>query len=245
MAGGDHDRRMDPSACWLTETWPLVVGGLPAPPARVVELGCGPDGGFVPALLAAGYDAVGVDPRAPEDAPYVRADFEQAELGPPAGAVVACVSLHHVGDLDLVLDRVVQTLAPSGTIVVVEWAWERFDDATARWCFDRLAPPAPDAHAGWLARHRQRWEQSGLPWTTYIERWAADEGLHAAVDIVRGLDQRFTRTRLDDVPYFFCDLVGADRAAEQAAVAAGEIRPTGLHYVGTTASHPQPVMETT
>jgi 2-polyprenyl-3-methyl-5-hydroxy-6-metoxy-1,4-benzoquinol methylase len=42
------------------------VAGLPAPPARVLEIGCGPLGGFVPMLRASGYDATGVDPRAPE-----------------------------------------------------------------------------------------------------------------------------------------------------------------------------------
>jgi hypothetical protein len=53
--------------------------------------------------------------------------------------VMACTSLHHVADLDDVLDRVGAVLVPGGAVVVVEWAWERFDEATARWCFARLA----------------------------------------------------------------------------------------------------------
>lgn len=227
---------MSASDCWSTETWSLVAGHLPAAPARVVEVGCGPDGGLVPGLLAAGYDAIGVDPEAPEGAPYVRAGFEHAEhaeLGPPVDAVVASVSLHHVGDLDRVLDRVVGALGPSGTIVVVEWGWERFDEPTARWCFDRLAPAPPGADASWLVTHRERWARSGLPWGSYIERWAAAEGLHSAADILRALDERFVRTQLDDIPYFFCDLVGADRAAEQEAISSGRIRATGLRYVGS------------
>ena len=51
---------------WLTAVWPVVRGRLPAPPARVVEIGCGPLGGFVPMLGASGYEAVGVDPVAPD-----------------------------------------------------------------------------------------------------------------------------------------------------------------------------------
>ena len=54
---------------------------------------------------------------------------------------MACTSLHHVADLGDVLDGVGAALAPDGALVVVEWAWERFDEATARWCFARLAPP--------------------------------------------------------------------------------------------------------
>ena len=36
---------------WLKATWPFVHGQLPAAPAAVLEIGCGPLGGFVPALF--------------------------------------------------------------------------------------------------------------------------------------------------------------------------------------------------
>jgi hypothetical protein len=58
---------MTPGERWLATLWPLVRGRLPAPPARVVEIGCGPLGGFVPMLRANGYDAVGIDPRHPSN----------------------------------------------------------------------------------------------------------------------------------------------------------------------------------
>ena len=50
---------MTPGDRWLAATWPFVQRHLPAPPAQVIELGCGPLGGFVPMLRATGYDAVG------------------------------------------------------------------------------------------------------------------------------------------------------------------------------------------
>ena len=53
---------------WLSATWPFVREHLPVLPARVVELGCGPLGGFVPRMRPLGYDAVGVDPEAPDAA---------------------------------------------------------------------------------------------------------------------------------------------------------------------------------
>jgi hypothetical protein len=39
---------------WLAANWPFVRGSLPAAPARVVEVGCGPLGGFVPMMEAVG-----------------------------------------------------------------------------------------------------------------------------------------------------------------------------------------------
>src|SRR5438270_289016 len=77
----------------------------------------------------------------------------------------------------------------AGALVVVEWARERFDEATAQWCFDRLPQP-PDEH-DWLQRHRDQWPASGLPWDGYCRDWAEQEGLHAGQDIVRELDARF------------------------------------------------------
>jgi hypothetical protein len=47
-----------------------------------------------------------------------------------------------------VLDRLQAALAPGGVVVMVEWARERFDQATARWTEDRLPPPGPDASPG-------------------------------------------------------------------------------------------------
>ena len=69
---------MTPAERWIAAAWPQVRGRLPAPPARVLDLGCGPHGGFVPRLRAEGYDAVGVDPRAPDQAHYQRVEFERA-----------------------------------------------------------------------------------------------------------------------------------------------------------------------
>src|SRR5947199_88780 len=78
---------MTPGERWLTTLWPLVHARLPAPPAHVVEIGCGPLGGFVPMLRANGYDALGIDPQAPEEPHYQRIEFERAELPPQVDRV--------------------------------------------------------------------------------------------------------------------------------------------------------------
>lgn len=215
---------------WLAAVWPFVRDWLPAPPGAVVEIGCGPLGGFVPMLRSAGYDASGVDPEAPDGPWYRQVEFERCELPGQAAAVVACTSLHHVADLGSVLGLAEGALADGGTIVAVEWAWERFDEATARWCFDRL--PGPAAEHNWLRHRYDEWRDSGLPWESYSRDWAVGEHLHAAADIVAELGARFDRQFLGDGPLFFADLDGVSEADEQAAIDAGTIQPGRVAYVG-------------
>ena len=221
---------MTPEERWLAAVWPFVRDWLPAPPAAVVEIGCGPLGGFVPMLRSAGYDASGIDPEAPEGPWYHRVEFEQHEMPGPAAAVVACTSLHHVADVGEVLRLAGSALTGGGTMVVVEWARERFDDATAWWCFDRL--PAPSEEHNWLRHRRDEWQASGLPWESYCRAWAAEEGLHAGEDIVAELDARFDRRFLGTGPYYVPDLAGVGEADEQAAIDTGEIQPNRIAYVG-------------
>ncbi len=222
-----------PDERWLAAMWPFIQAQMPSAPARVVEIGCGPLGGFVPALLRDGYHAVGVDPEAPDGPGYRRIEFEEYDLPEPVDAVVACTSLHHVADLGEVLDRVAAALPPGGTLVVVEWAWERFDEATARWCLARLGAPPPGTEPGWLHRRRDEWAASGLPWEGFCRAWAAEEGLHTGQDVLRELDARFDRRLCAFGPYFFADLTDTSEADEQAAIDAGDIQPTGIRYAGT------------
>jgi SAM-dependent methyltransferase len=211
---------------WIDALWPFVRAHLPPKPAHVMEIGCGPEGGFVPALRDLGYDAVGVDPEAPAGPGYHRMPFEQYEPAGPVDAIVACTSLHHVDDLDTVLDRVAATLTGGGTLIVVEWARERFDEATARWCFERLPTTGED---GWLHRHRDQWRESGQPWSAYFDAWAAAERLHRGDAIVQALQDRFRTILLTDAPYFFAELEATTEDDERAA----PIQATGIHYVAT------------
>jgi SAM-dependent methyltransferase len=93
-----------------------------------------------------GYQATGVDPEAPPGPSYRQVLFEHYAVPGPLDAIVACTSLHHVANLSAMLDLVTQALVPGGRAVIVEWARERFDEATARWCFARL--PGPDDDPG-------------------------------------------------------------------------------------------------
>lgn len=209
--------------------WPVVRDRLPAPPARIVEIGCGPLGGFVPMLRSSGYEALGVDPDAPDEEDYRRIEFEQVELAREVDAVVASASLHHVADPAEVIHRVASILARGGTMVVVEWDWEGFDRPTAEWCFERLGP---DEEPGWLHRRRDEWLASGRPWSAYVREWVEEERLHSPHMLLRLLDARFHREHLAHGPYFFPVLAGTTEEDEQAAIEAGQIRATRVEYVG-------------
>lgn len=220
---------MTPDERWLAALWPSVRAPLPAPPARVLEIGCGPAGGFVPMLRAAGYAVTGIDPEAPEGTDFRRVGFEDYQPSRPADAIIACTSLHHVADLGHVLDLVTAALVPAGVLVVVEWARERFDEATARWCFARL-PSGEDR--GWLNDRYEQWQASGQSWDTYLRSWVESEGLHSGEEILRGLRARFDTSELGYGAYFFPDLAGTSEADELAAIEAGQIAANRIQYHG-------------
>jgi hypothetical protein len=136
-----------------------------------------------------------------------------------------------VADLDRVLELIQAALAPGGTLVVVEWAWERFDEATARWCCARLPPDRGEP--SWLHELCTQWRDSGQPWDACCQSWAAAERLHTGRDIVQALSRRFAATRpVSYGPYFFPDLAGPTEQDEQAAIDRGEIQPGRILYTG-------------
>jgi SAM-dependent methyltransferase len=196
----------------------------------VLELGCGSLGGFVPGLLSDGYQAIGIDPEAPDGPSYRRVEFERSEPADAVDAVVASVSLHHVADTGEVLDRIAGALRPGGTVVVIEWDWESFDEASARWGFERLDFATEEK--GWLHRGYEHWQASGQPWDSYFHGWATGHGLHSARALVEGLDERFERVSRERGAYLFPELAHATEADETNAIAAGEIRALRIDYVG-------------
>jgi SAM-dependent methyltransferase len=224
---------------WLAAMWPFVRGQLPGAPAAIIELGCGAAGGHVPALLAAGYQAVGVDPEAPAGDGYLAIPFEQYRPGEPVDAVLASLSLHHVADLGAVLDQVAGLLRPGGTLVVIEWGWDTLDEATARWCFGQrlrdAAEQEDEEHGTWLAHLREQWMDSGQPWPDFIRDWAQGHGLHPMTAIEAALAGRFTTLHQSRGPYYFPELAGTGPDGEQAAIDAGQIQAGCLRYAGRPA----------
>ncbi|MEP7021973.1 MAG: hypothetical protein ABI808_15110, partial [Pseudonocardiales bacterium] len=179
------------------------------------------------------YEAAGIDPEAPTGPEYHRTEFENYQPPTPVDVIVACTSLHHVADLDVVLGHVAAGLVSAGTLIVVEWAWELFDEPTAQWCFERLPAPDANSHPNWLHVQRDHWLASGQSWPDYRAAWAAEESLHTVGAIQTALGAKFATSEWSPAAYFFADLDGITEADERAAIRAGRIQATGIRYVGT------------
>jgi SAM-dependent methyltransferase len=191
-----------------------------------VELGCGRFGGFVPRLREAGYEALGIDPAAPDGEEYRRTKFENSDLPPQLDALIACTSLHHVADPGEVVAKIAGALAPTGAVIIVEWDWESVDEATACWGFERAEPDS------WLSRRQDGWKASGQSWERYLRAWAGEHGIHSVGQLIRDLDGRFQRVVCDRGPIFFPDLADTTEADELDAIRSGAIRATRIDYVG-------------
>ena len=155
----------------------------------------------MPALVDAGYDTVGVDPRAPGGEPFVRASYQDAALDGFDAAVAGRV-LHHVSPLAEGLDRLAE-LAP--LLLVDEFAWDLIDPPAQEWYEGQhrllvaagADPPGPPSLDAWRWRHadlhphapllealRARWAERALEWVPYLHRWLggpASEELEAGL----------------------------------------------------------------
>ena len=187
-----------------------VLRQLPPPPLRILEIGCGDLGGATPALVAAGYDVLAIDPRAPEGASYRRITLEELEPE-PFDAVVAGRVLHHVAPLAPALTKLAG-LAP--LLLADEFAWNLIDPGAQRW-YERLyreqrlaggAPTGPEDLDSWRWRH-------------------AD--LHSSETILTEIAAVYEIAELEWRPYLYHWLGAETEPVEQAAIDAGELPAIG------------------
>lgn len=191
-----------------------ALSHLPPPPARVLEVGCGPRGGVTPALLEYGYSVLAIDPNAPSGPSFRRVTLEELEDPGPFDAVVAGRVLHHVHPLDPALAKLA-SLAP--LLIADEFAWNHLDDATRAWYEAQRAvlDDGPD-----------------------LDRWAEEHtDLHPYEPLRAALDRRYEEWHFEWRPYLYRWLGGADtESRERRAIDAGEIRPLGFRYAGARRS---------
>jgi SAM-dependent methyltransferase len=220
---------------WQASVAEFVFAHLPARPARVLEIGCG-DGELALALDRAGYQVTAVDPEAPEGPIFRRARLEELDEAGPYDAAVACLALHHVGDLAAVLDKSAGLLRPDGGLLAIEYGWDRIDDATASWYWRRLPADREQAEAGFLWSSCQQWRQDRAagnpnPFEVYARAWARREAMHDSAEMLRELHLRFAAVSVAWGPYLYTDLE-ATAAEEQACIDRGEIQATSFRFVG-------------
>jgi hypothetical protein len=195
----------------------FALSQLPAAPARVLEVGCGWRGGITPALVAAGYDVLGIDPDAPTGDHFRSVSLEQLEEQ-PFDAVVAERVFHHVHPLGSALDKVAR-MTP--LFILEEFAWERLDEPTRNWYEAQ--------HRSLVAAGR---EPIGPPDLT---AWRGEhEDLHPSDRLLREFRARFDERFYEDRPYLYRWLAGpATEVLEEGLIAARAIRPIGFRWVGT------------
>ncbi|HLY48839.1 MAG TPA: methyltransferase domain-containing protein [Solirubrobacteraceae bacterium] len=110
----------------------FVRESLPAPPARVLEVGAG-KGELAVELASLGYDVVAIDPKA--EGPVVRPVFLH-KLDEPVesfDAAVAVLSMHHVDPLTESCRRLAEVIRPAGVLVLDEIDFACFDERSAGW----------------------------------------------------------------------------------------------------------------
>jgi SAM-dependent methyltransferase len=179
------------------------------PPTRVLEVGCG-SGDLAQALAADGYDVVAVDPKAPAGPIFRQTTIEELGDEGPFDGAVASLSLHHLHDLDVALERVRSLLRPGAPFVVREFGWDLVDEPTARWDYRRRGL------AGGLAEWR-----------------AEHDELHGFDVLLAGLDAHFRRRSFEQGPYLSEYEPGEGQAEEERRlIESGEIRAIGFVYVG-------------
>jgi hypothetical protein len=193
----------------------FALSQLPGPPARILEVGCGEEGGVTPALVQAGYDTLAVDPRAPAGARYRRLRFQELR-DESYDAVVAERVLHHVHPLDESLDKLAE-LAP--LLVLDEFAWNRIDEPTRRW---------------YEERHRELTSNGKEPkGPADLDEWRGKwTGLHPADVLRRALVTRYDERVYEPRAYLYRWLGEETEALEAELVAAATIQPVGFRWVG-------------
>jgi SAM-dependent methyltransferase len=191
----------------------FVRAALPAPPARVLEVGAG-SGELAAALREGGYELVAIDP-ASESADVLAVPL--LELDEPLqsfDAAVAVVSLHHVEPLEDSLRHLADLVRPDGALIVDEFDVDRFDKRAARWLIDKRDDhehhTEPEAVVEELRHH-----------------------LHGLDRIRAALDPWFALGEPVRGPYLYRWYVPPGlREPEEELIAAGDLPATGARLVG-------------
>lgn len=194
-----------------------VLQQLPPAPARVLEVGCGREGGVAPALAAVGYDVLAIDPEAPEGPFYRRVRLEDLDNSGPFNAAVAGRVLHHVDPLGPALEKLVG-LAP--LVILDEFASDRIDAAARDWYKEQYRRLAAGAAAPRAPADLEEWR-------------AAHQGLHPYESLRRELDVRYDVRDFHWAPYLYRWLRDPQtKVDEERLIASGELQPIGFRYTG-------------
>ncbi len=242
----------DPRELETEHTLRFLRQVLPAPGARILEVGCG-DGALAVRLMEDGYDVTGVEPDADSAARARQRGVRILEAGVleasggPFDVVAFTLSLHHVGPLDPAMDHVHGLLAPGGRLVCEEFDLYAMDEPTAEWFyrrFDELVPEPSQQHPH-DPHHPHDRPEGGTP----LQRWLAahehDPPLAGGDEMLQAARRRFEVGGVQRVAYLYgyvCDALppGEDSFAvaarlyeeEEGMLRQGSLKPVGLRWTG-------------
>ncbi|CAN5507262.1 hypothetical protein BH18ACT16_BH18ACT16_08310 [soil metagenome] len=263
LGSGGGAGSSEPIQVATAETISYLKRVLPAPPARVLDVGCG-NGELLHALGAEGYAVFGIDTDTESIARAearggraVEADFLSFEHK-PFDVVFFGSSLHHIFPLTVALERAQELLASGGLLVAEEFDIESVDAATARWLYDldsvlQAAELLTDEHGDHAGHHepsRSAGPRGHADMHDPVERWRIehlhDPPLTSGEDMVAGIAAGFHIRLVERAPYLyrsFCERMhpgtrGTTVARrvlelENAGIAGGSLVAAGLRVVAS------------
>jgi SAM-dependent methyltransferase len=194
------------------EEW--VRANLPAPPARVLEIGAG-EGELARSLRTSGYDTTAIDPKSEVADVKAIALVDLPQQGDRFDAALAVVSLHHVDPLEASIEQLAAALAPGAPLLVDEFDAVQLDERAAAW---------------WLEQRRARGDQD--PETPEELGPKMQARVHSIELIVRVLTRWFEIGPLERGTYLYrWRLDESLRPVEEDLVARGELPLTGVRFV--------------
>jgi len=197
---------------WWKDFDAVVTTALPIG-SQVLDFGCG-DGGLVDRLTERGFDALGVDPRAPDHPRLIRESIEQVMGRGRFDAITAVMALHHA-ELDAVVPALTRLLRPNGRLFVYDFGWDLYDERAAAWLAGHDSSPADNSIAGWWREHGE---------------------FHPSRAITQTLSARFEPARQVARPYLARMLARHDLEAEEHALIDAQLLPAlGFWYVALRA----------
>lgn len=221
----------------VRETLRFLERALPAPPARLLEVGCG-DGLVAAALSGRGYavDALDESPAPAASAAgasvrWIDANFLHHEGAPgraPYDVVLFTRSLHHLSPLERAVERAAALCAPGGLLIAEEFAFDRVDLRTAEWWYEteqalaaRGIVAAPDRAPAGPRNPLGRWRAEH----THEPPLATGKAMLAAIR------SRFDLGPAEEAPYLY--RYAHDRAVPgpEADRAVGEVQETEARLI--------------
>jgi 2-polyprenyl-3-methyl-5-hydroxy-6-metoxy-1,4-benzoquinol methylase len=193
----------------------FVRESVPAPPARVLEVGAG-EGELATELVSLGYEVVAIDPKAEGSAVRPVALHMLDEPAASFDAAVAVLSMHHVDPLTESCRRLAEVVRPAGVLVLDEIDFGRFDERAAGW---------------WLEHHGAADHAGSTPEEIVSH---LREHCHELARIRDVLAEWFELGATTRGPYLYrWELSPELRATELELIASGALPATGARILGT------------